>query len=193
MPQYNGPLTFVVEVLMHLVRSYLAWMFVLAVVLPAPFVIWAAFTVGFEEAVRPWLALWFVSLTAWFGFAHLMTFASLPYYLPPRFPYASLLLTFAIAASVGTALLGANWTWIGGVWAGDALANRFVWAGILTIGVSAIGAFLMKLGGTGLLHWGIGRWLGWFVVGRPAFEAFLVKDAARLKQAYDEYAESVRS
>lgn len=192
MPQYQGPFSFVVEVLVHLVRNYLAWMFVLAVVLPAPFVVWAAFTVGFEEAVRPWLALSFGSFSSWFTFAHLMTFAALPYYFPPRFPYVSLLLTFMIAACAGTALLGANWTWIGGMRAGDVLFNRFALAGLVTIGASAIGAFLMKIGGTGQLHWGFGRWFGWFVVGRSAFEAFLAEDATRLKREYDEYASSLR-
>lgn len=192
MPQYNGPFSFVVEVLAHLLRNYLAWMFVFAVVIPAPFVIWTTIAVGFEEAVRPWLTLMFVSMSFWFSAAHWMTFLALPYYFPPRFPYAPLLVTYAIAACTGTVLLGANWTWIGGTWAGDALLNRFAWAGIATIGASALGAMLMKLGGTGLLHWDLGRWFGWLVVGRRAFEAFLAEDAVRLKQAFDQYEQSFR-
>ena len=54
MPQFNGPLSFLVEVLGHLAWNYLAWIFVLVILLPAPFVVWAVVAVGLEEAFHTW-------------------------------------------------------------------------------------------------------------------------------------------
>jgi hypothetical protein len=128
----------------------------------------------------------------WFGVSHLVAFAGLPYFVRARFPYVSPYLTLTIAALVGAALLASVWTVFGGTWPGETFLSRFLWAALATIGASIFGAALMKLGGTGQLHWGLSRWIGWFVVGRDAFEAFLATDAERLKRKYDEYADSVR-
>ena len=192
MPQYHGPVRFLVDVLAHLVRNYLAWMFVFAIVLPSPFFLWAIIAVGVEETLRTWPPLTLASVSSWFSFAHVMTFLMFRHYFSPRFPYASPYLTFAIAAPVGAALVGTNWMLNGGGWAGDALLNKFEWAGVVTAGAAILGALIAHLGGTGALHWGPGRWFGWLVVGRAAFEAFLEQDAERLEREYDAYARSVR-
>ena len=159
MPQYNGAVSYFVHVVEHLLRHYVTWMFVYAVVLPAPFAIWGLIQLGFPDGVMPWLNLSLGTPVWWFGVSHLLAFVSLPYFVRVRFPYPPPFLTLATSAFVGAAM---------------------------------VGAVLMKVGGTGLLHWGLGRWVGWFVAGRDAFRAFLVADAERLKREYDAYAKFVR-
>jgi hypothetical protein len=192
MPQYNGPASYLVEVLEHLLRHYVVWLFVYAVVLPAPFVIWGALTVGLQHSLLTWLSLSVGWPVWWFSVSHLVAFAALPYYVDARFPYASPYLTFAIAGLAGASLLATFWTISGGVWMGDTFLDRFQWAGLATIAAAAFGAALLKIGGTGALHFGSSRWMGWLVVGYSAFEAFLAKDAERLKREYEEFAKPVR-
>jgi hypothetical protein len=192
MPQYNGPASYVVEVLEHLLRHYIVWMFVYAVVLPAPFAIWGALTIGFE-GVLPWLHLSVGSPIWWFSVSHWVMFGAFPFYASARFPYASPYLTFAIAGLAGSALLAAVWTLFNGAWIEGTFLHLLLWAGAGTVAAGALGAGLMKLGGTGELHSGLGRWIGWLVVGRNAFEAFLAVDAARLKREYEAFAKPRRS
>lgn len=192
MPRYHGLAWFLIEVLEFLLRLYIVWLFVIAIVLPAPFVIWAAFTVGFEDAIRPWLSLSVGLPLWWFAMAHWMTFLAFPYYARARFPYASPCMTFAIAGFAGVGLLGAVWTYFGDAWAGDRLLNPFQWAGLATICAAALGALMMTLGGTGQLHWGLSRWIGWLLVGREGFEAFLTADMERLKRDYEKFAKPSR-
>lgn len=179
MPEYNGPSYYVVEVLVHLLRNYLAWVLLFAILLPAPFAIAAALRGGLEEAVQSLLPLQFWSLSSWFSFAHVMTFFTFRYYFAPRFPYVSPYTTFALAAAIGAALLGLNWTLSSGTWAGDTLLNRFLWAAAVTVGIAAVGTLTFQLLGWGVLRWGPGRWFGWFVVGRTPFDAFVAAEMAR--------------
>lgn len=178
MPQYNGPAYFFVEVLVHLLRNYLGWFVVFAILVPAPWVIWAVMRDGVEVAVDAWLPLQVSALVSWISFAHVMTFFTFRYYFAPRFPYMSPYTTFALAAPLGAAFIGLNWTLAGG-WMGEALINRFVWAVLLTVGIAAVGALTFQLLGWGILRWGPGRWFGWFVVGREPFEAFIAAEKSR--------------
>ena len=182
MPEYNGPFYFSIEVLVHLLRNYLAWILLFAILLPAPFAIWTALRGGMDVAVQSWLPLQFWALSSWFSFAHVMTFFTFRYYFAPRFPYASRYTTFAVAAAIGAVLLGANWTLAGG-WMGEAMLNRFLWAGVVTVAIAAIGTLTFQLLGWGVLRWGPGRWFGWFVVGRVPFDAFVAAETARTAPA----------
>lgn len=193
MPQYNGPLAFLLGVLLQLLRSYAAWIFIFAIVMPAPFAIWGMVEGRVEEAVRMWLPRSSVSLSSWFSFAHLMTFLMFQPYFASRFPYAPAPLTFVVAGAIGGALLGLNWTLMGGDWNSDAMTARLLWAAIVTAGMGLFGALMWHVGGSSALHWGPGRWLGWLFVGRTAFEAFLEQEAARLRREYGEYVDSVRN
>ncbi len=179
MPEYNGPTYFTVEVLVHLLRNYLAWILLFAILLPAPWAISTALRVGVEEAVQSWLPLQFWSVSSWLSFAHVMTFFTFLYYFVPRFPYASRYTTFAVAAAIGALLLGLNWTLSSGAWAGETLINRFLWAGVVTVGIAAVGMLTFQLLGSGIFRWGPGRWLGWFIVGRAPYEAFVASTAVR--------------
>ncbi|NOT42601.1 MAG: hypothetical protein HOP13_19165 [Alphaproteobacteria bacterium] len=178
MPQYNGPAYFAVEAFVHLLRNYLAWFLVFAILLPAPWVIATALSKGLEMAVESWLPLKVSSLVSWMSFAHVMTFFTFRYYFAPRFPYTSPYATFALAAPMGAALIGLNWTLAGG-WMGEAMINRFLWAAMLTVAIAAIGTLTFQLLGWGVLRWGPGRWFGWFVVGRIPFDAFIAAEAAK--------------
>lgn len=178
MPEYNGPTYFAVEVLVHLLRNYLAWIILFAFLLPAPFAIATLMREGVETTIQSWLPLqWPVS--SWLSFAHVMTFFTFRYYFQPRFPYASPYTTFAVAAAIGAVLLGVNWTLSSGTWAGETLINRFLWAGVVTVGIAAIGMLTFELLGWRIFRWGPGRWLGWFVVGREPYEAMVEKAQAR--------------
>jgi hypothetical protein len=181
MPQYNGPAYFFVEVLVHVVRNYLAWFILFAILVPAPFAISTMLRGGFEEAIESWLPVRLWSLSSWISFAHVMTFFLFPVYFAPRFPYMSPYLTFAQAAVIGALLMAINWTLSTGAWAGDTLLNRFLWAAAVTIGIAAAGSLTFGLLGTGIFRWGPGRWLGWFIVGRAPFDAFAAKPASLLK------------
>jgi hypothetical protein len=64
MPQYNGPAYFFVEVLVHLLRNYLGWFVLFAILVPAPWLIWAAYRDGIELAVDSWLPLSVSSLVS---------------------------------------------------------------------------------------------------------------------------------
>ncbi len=182
MPQYNGPAYFLVEVSVHLLRNYLGWFLVFAILLPAPWVIATALRQGVETAVDSWLPLSLSSLVSWASFAHVMTFFTFRYYFAPRFPYMSPYTTFAVAAAMGALLLGLNWTLAGG-WMGEALINRFVWAVLLTVGIAVIGTLTFQLLGWGVLRWGPGRWLGWFMVGHAPYDAFVDAEKARTTPA----------
>lgn len=139
-----------------------------------------------------WLPLTSVSLSSWFSFAHVMTFLMFQAYFSSRFAYAPAPLTFVVAGAIGCALLGLNWTMMSGDWDSDAMATRLLWAAILTAGLSLLGALIWHIGGSSALHWGPGRWLGWLIVGRVAFEAFLEQEAARLRREYGEHVDTVR-
>jgi hypothetical protein len=174
MPQYNGPGYFFVEVLVHVLRNYLAWFLLFAILVPAPFALMTMARGGFEEAVEslfPSFQLW--SVSSWLSFAHVMTFFLFPIYFAPRFPYMSPYLSFAQAGVIGALLLAVNWTLATGNWAGETLLTRFLWAATVTAGVAATGALTFGLLGTGIFRWGPLRWLGWFVVGRTPYEAFV--------------------
>ena len=182
MPAYNGPFYFFVEVLVHLLRNYLAWILLFAILLPAPFAILTALRGDLDAAVQSLLPLHFWSLSSWFSFAHVMTFFTFRYYFAPRFAYASRYATFALAAAIGAVLLGVNWTLAGG-WMGDAMLNRFLWASVVTVAIAAIGTLTFQLVGWAVLRWGPGRWFGWFVVGRVPYDAFIAAEAARTSPA----------
>jgi hypothetical protein len=178
MPQYNGPGYFFVEVLVHVVRNYLAWFILFAILVPAPFAILTMLRGGFEEAIESWLPLQFWSLSSWVSFAHVMTFFLFPIYFAPRFPYMSPYLTFAQAGVIGALLMAINWTLSTGAWAGDTLFNRFLWAVVVTVGIAAAGSLTFGLLGNGLFRFGPLRWLGWFIVGRAPYDDFCAKAAA---------------
>lgn len=183
MPQYNGPVYFFVEVLVHVLRNYLAWFVLFAILLPAPFAISTMVRGGFEEAVASWLPLQVWSVSSWISFAHVMTFFLYPIYFAPRFPYMSPYLSFAQAAVIGALLLAINWTLSTGAWAGDTLLTRFVWAAAVTAGVAATGSLTFGLLGTGIFRWGPLRWLGWFIVGHTPYEAFVAAKTPRPAKA----------
>jgi hypothetical protein len=173
MPQYNGPTYFFVEVLVHILRNYLVWFVLFAILLPAPFTLGTIMRGGFEEAVQslvPTFQIW--SVSSWISFAHVVTFFLFPIYFAPRFPYMSPYNVFALAAAIGTVLIGANWTLSGGDWAGATLFNRFLWAAFVTAGVAGTGVLTFQLLGSWIFRHGPGRWLGWLIVGRTPYEAF---------------------
>lgn len=171
MPQYNGPAYFFVEVLVHVVRNYLAWILLFAILVPAPFALSTMLRGGFEEAVEAWLPQ-FWTLGAWVSFAHVMTFFLFPIYFAPRFPYISAYLSFAQAAAIGALLMAVNWSLSAGDWAGQTVLTRFLWAATVTVGIAVTGALTFGLLGTGIFKWGPLRWLGWLIVGRTPYEAF---------------------
>ncbi len=171
MPQYNGPAYFFAEVLVHVLRNYLAWILLFAILVPAPFAISTILRGGFEEGVES-LVPQFWSVSAWISFAHVMTFFLFPVYFVPRFPYVPGYLSFAAAALIGALLMAVNWSWDADEWAGDAVLKRFLWAALVTMGIAGTGALTFALLGTGMFKWPPFRWLGWFIVGRMPYEAF---------------------
>lgn len=192
MPQYHGLVSHLVDVAVTVVRAYLVWLFIMAVVLPAPFVIWAAAAGDAGGALRGFLPQSLEDLSSRINFVHPVSFASLVFFLPARFPYASPIVTFAIAAALGSGLLVLNWSLLAGEWTQSALITRSSLAVAETVAAGLFGALIFRLNRSSGLGEAPGKWIGWLVVGRGVCEAYAAEEAVRLQRECDDYAKSVR-
>ncbi len=191
MPQYRGPVTYVFEVVLMVIRSYFIWCVF--------FVLFMLAAQGFSAAVSGdigWLSfdrmLAILDPSAWLLIAHLGIFTFFHVYLFPRFPYAPRLLTFGIAFVMSVAIVAASWSTRGGSWALDAYLLSLGFVGGLTAIWSALSSFIYKLGGPARVLDGVGRLFGWLFVGRAAFDAFREQEYARLQREYETFRRSIK-
>lgn len=142
------------------------------------------------------------------GGLHLATFAAFRYYVAPRFPDVSPLVTFAVAAPLGAALLGGGWTLAGFVadtahgpiatlpsWAvahSDWVVTMFILSSATTLVAAVVGAGLFALSRGGALNFGLARFIGGLMVGRTQYDAFAAREHERLQSEYDDYVREVR-
>jgi len=202
MPKFNGVVSYPIEVLLHLLWCYVCFSLVYAG-LTIPFTAAAAFGGHLGEALAAWVALFAGNALFFLACVHALTCLMFRSYFVPRFPYAPPLLTFALAALFGSVIVsvaaGAD------SYVADAAALSQWWDGhrsyVLTwflgaqIGASAAGLFgwlIYSLGGQAAAMSGVGRWLGWLIVGRAAFDAYVEREASQLQKEYDGYASRLR-
>lgn len=198
MPKYNGSVSFVVEVLAHLLWCYIIFALAFLIFAGAFFALLGAGFGGFVLVAG--LATGDPPFSI--GSLHFVTMGWFTVYFAPRFPYASQLLTFALATLFGAMTVTTAWALdrfgmpsseAAGVWVASHSDDLAVTPAIV-IAASVIAGLIGKLvhvGGVGAYLWGPGRWIGWVIVGRAAYEAFAEREAARLRREYDEYVGSL--
>ena len=202
--QRNVGIGYGFEVVGHLLWAYAVMIVVWSVLSGLFFLVISG---GKIDIVRDTLIA-FAAPSFFFATVHVFIFAAFRYYFLPRFPNAPLSYTFVIATVAGSILLTLVWTLdafrtsapsnsfgIFPAWVGDHLPGLLMLSGMaagLTLAAGAFGWLLEQLGGQQRLMWGAGRWLGWLITGREAYEAFLAKEAARLHQAYEDYVAEIR-
>ncbi|MBL9096243.1 MAG: hypothetical protein JNK07_04895 [Alphaproteobacteria bacterium] len=206
MPQYNGVVSYAFEVLLHLLWSYVVFAILLCVVLPAPLVLLWAFGGNGMEVALGFLILFASAPAITFGWVHLAVFTVSRVYFLPRFPYAPASVTLLVAIAFGSILLAlaayvplpfgitleSDASATARAFERMSLLERVGFSGVLSAFVAAVGAFFLSLGGTGPYTYGLAKWLGWLIIGREAFDAFVERETAKLSREYDEYVKSIR-
>lgn len=202
MPRYNGAVSYLIEVPLHLLWCY-AVVSLLVPIFAVPLVIVALmseeiFKTLFSSASAVLDAVPFI-----LGALHFYTFMRFRQFVQPRFPYAPALLTFVVAALAGSVLLALAWT-------ADRFSVRLVseglagfreWADVM--GRFSLAIVLAILGGTFgyMQRWtnqdvaplsAVGAWMGRLIVGRETYDAFVAGEWARLEKEYDDYRKEIR-
>jgi hypothetical protein len=206
MPTYNGIIAYPIEVLLHLAWCYVVFAVLLCIVLPAPLVtLWALNGNGAEVALG-FFMLFSSAPGLTLGWVHLAVFAVLRVYFLPRFPFAPSWVTVAIAVAFGSIALALatyvlppfDVTLEPGAAALVRAFERTTFierAGLFAVftGLAATAsAILLTFAGPGAYTYGLAKWIGWLVVGREAFDAFVERETAKLSREYDEYVKSIR-
>jgi hypothetical protein len=193
------------EVIGHLLWCYAV---MIGVFLVGATMIFLVFSGGKVGLVRDFIESFLTRPAFVFGMLHVIILTSFRFYFLPRFPGASPTTMFAIVAVFGTLALSVIWSldtfrdavpsgnveaffnWLR-AHAEEPLSRLLISAGI-TLGAGGFGLVMEQFGGQQRLMWGIGRWIGWLIVGRKTYEDFLVREKARLQRDYDAYVEELR-
>jgi hypothetical protein len=196
---------FPIRVLLQLVRAGAVFAVILSVV---PFFV-IALTSGGNLAAAAHSVAWFTSAAFACGCLLMTVFVTFRYVVAPRFPSVSPVVTFAVAAPLGAALLAGVWNvelflrdtgphtlaalanWIG--LHSDDVVARFFWSCLVTIASGAFGAVIFAFNRGGVLNFGPEKFIGGLMVGRAEYEAFAQRESVRLRREYDDYVNELRS
>jgi hypothetical protein len=196
---------FPIRVLLQLVRAGAVYAAILSVFR----FFFVALTGGGDltEAARG--VAWFGSTAFGFGCLLMLVFVAFRHFVAPRFPSVSPVVTFAVAAPLGAALLAGVWnvelflrdagphtlaalaSWIG--LHSDDVVARFFWSCLVTIASGAFGAVIFAINRGGVLNFGPEKFIGGLMVGRAEYEAFAQRESVRLRREYDDYVNELRS
>jgi hypothetical protein len=133
-----------------------------------------------------------LNVSSWsLGLGYVTTFTTFRAYFAPRFSQASRYTTLAVAVILASGLLALGWTMVAGDWEVRPFVYRLTLAAVVAAGAAVIGELLYRIGGVGQYVIG-SRWLGRLLVGRNEYDAFVEREAERLKQDYDDYVKSIR-
>ena len=206
MSTYNGAIAYPFEVLLHLLWSYVVFAVVLCIFLPAPLVLLGAFGGNGTEVAVGFFMLFAAVPATTFAWVHVAIFSVFRVYFAPRFPYAPFWVTLAIALTLGSTLLAAG-SYVPSpfemtlepqvsekiqAFAQLHFVARLGLSVLLTILVAMAGGVLLSIGGMGPFTYGLAKWLGWLIVGRDAYDAFVERERAKLSGEYGEYVKSIR-
>lgn len=202
MHRYNGAVSYLIEVPLHLLWCYAVlsiWVALFAI----PIVVIVAMS---EQVVATLISSASAMLSAIpfiLGALHVWAFVRFRQYILPRFPHAPALLTFVVSALSGSLLIALAWTanrfsvellsegWAGFHELSDVFA-RFSLATILAIIGGVVGYLQRYTGQDGAPLDGIGAWMGRSIVGREVYDAYSARETARLKRDYDDHRQAVR-
>lgn len=195
MPRYHGPIIFVVELVGQLLWCYAMVAGVYILFGGGCFALLGAGWSGFS-VVSVLLAADPANTIA---VLHAVTLGNFMFMLRPRFPYAPEILTFTLAAVLGSGAGAAVWSaqhyaaelspsgiagWINVEL--EAIAGWFVAMIIASVVAGLFGYAIYPLVLKRTLFWSRWtplRWLWWLTVGRTAFDDFLERERARVERS----------
>lgn len=200
---------FPVRVLLQLLRVYVVYAALAAIFGTLFYVTVAILARGDVAAAAGTVGHFATQVTgSMIGILHFMTFLLFRYHIAPRFPGVAPVVTFAVAAPLGVALLLGVWSLSAFFAAADhgSIADLPQWiaarpsefiaqlvlAFVLTVVASGLGALIFVLNRGGAYHFGLAKFIGGMLVGPQQYDEFARGETERLQREYDDYASEVR-